>query len=72
MSEKKITKKYKSFTGIDPSENILAEYIDFATVRKQGKTPTEKGKKEDEDEEDDNLSIAGTQRNRLDLKVIKS
>ena len=72
LSEKKFTNKYKSFTGIDPSENILAGYIDFAPLRKQGKTPTEKGKKEDEDEEDDNLSIAGTPRNRLDLKVIKS
>ena len=67
LSEKKFTNKYKSFTGIDPSENILAEYIDFATLRKQGKTPTEKGKKEDEDEEDDILSITGTP--RLDLKV---
>ena len=72
LSEKKFTNKYKSFTGIDPSEDILAEYFAFATLRKQGKTPTEKGKKEDEDEEDDNLSIAGTPRNRLDLKVIKS
>jgi hypothetical protein len=71
LSEKKFTKKYKSFTGIDPSENILAEYFAFATLRKQGKTPTEKGKKEDEeeDEEDDNISILGSPRNRLDLKV---
>ncbi len=76
LSDKKFTNKYKSFTGIDPSENILAEYIDFATLRKQGKTSTEKGKKEDkdeedeeDDEEDDNRSIAGSPRNRLDLKV---
>jgi hypothetical protein len=58
LNEKKFTNKYKSFTGIDPSENILAEYFNFATLRKQGKTSTEKGKKEDKD--DDNRSIAGT------------